>query len=1345
MGKEKLEEPLDSDNYSAWSFRFQGLCNELGLEKSLLSEPISDEQLQHSKRVLNLMMMNVKDRHLNKIRNAANAKQAWDHFAATFAANTNARRAQLRGNLHHFSMANGEAMVDYFARAKQLQSDLAGVGSFVPDAELAYVVLAGLSSRYQMEATALTMQDGELSFPRVEAKLLAAETMQKNANRSEDSMALYGAVSRNSGPSTSYSAGQPQNPSKSQGSRSSAKCIFCDKSGHLVQHCRKLQAYKQQSASNRNSSQRDDNGGNNNRQGNQDGPQFVSFVANNGYRSSSWYLDSGATHHITYDKSELTDIRLLSDGERITIRGVKGESLKPTAIGKLAVRSNTVDNLVITFRNVYIDVEATVKVISVRIIDDNGGHVMFADRKVAVQRNGETILVGDREGDLYAIKHKDGRASWLKGQQPINGSQDNKNAARELIKARLWHRRYGHLGYKNLELLTTNNMVQGIDVDKTSIQEASTHVCDSCMYAKQTRGPFPSTGHKAAKPLNLVHMDVCGPMPEPSIGGSRYVATILDDCSGLSAAAFTDSKAAVTDKVIHILTELQRSTGHQVQEVRTDRGGEYVNQRLTRWFISNGIRHGTTVGYMPEQNGAAERLNRTLLEKTRAMLIEARLPKNLWAEAWSTANHLRNLSPVTGSSITPHEAFFGVKPNVDTLRIFGCTAFVHIPKVQRDKLDAVSRRGVMVGYGNGKQYRILYNGKVTLESAVKFDETRLGVQNISGAFEWDSDSDEDDNKFHTADEESSPTGEGNPGTSTGGHPQQAQREGAQGRTETPNHESTQAEEAQVQDNLRYPARERKRPSEWWRNEEDRNVLGRISTAVSAGIAEPSTFKEAISGIHAEDWKLAMDEEMTAQLANDTWELLQPPAGTRLLPCRWVYKVKQNEDGSVERFKARLVAKGFQQREGIDYGELFAPTSRNSSLRALLALAATRKLVLHQLDVSTAFLNGELKEDLWMEQPPGYVGDEKLACKLRKSIYGLKQAPRCWYEKLSSELAKLGLFPSKADPAMFIRKDHRGVVFALVHVDDTIVAADELSLVREVKMDIGRCFKVRDLGEARVFLGMHINRDDTGGISLSQQNYVDQLLQRHHMEGAKFRSTPLPAGYKSSIEDDSALLPNATEFRSLVGGLNYLATSTRPDIAYALSVLSRFMSAPTKGIMTQALGVLRYVAGTRSMGIHFGSCGDVAIKGYSDSDWAGDPITRRSTTGYLFSLNGGAISWSSKLQRTVAASSVEAEYQATAAAVREALWFRKLAGDLDLNQDSINISVDSQGALSLGNNPVTSARSKHIDVQHHIVRERINSGEVRLEYCPTDRMVADGLTKALGEIKFCWCREAMGVR
>ncbi|GIL68887.1 hypothetical protein Vafri_22154 [Volvox africanus] len=807
------------------------------------------------------------------------------------------------------------------------------------------------------------------------------------------------------------------------------------------------------------------------------------------------------------------------------------------------------------------------------------------------------------------------------------------------------------------------NMVTGMEVDHASLEAASSRVCEPCIYGKHTRGPFPSTGHKAVKPLGLIHLDVCGPMPETSLGGSRYVTTLLDDCTGFSTVAFTETKDMVAKKVKTMIEALENITGRRVKEEK------------------------------------------------------------------------------------------------------------------RNKLQPVSRKGVLVGYEQGRQYRILFDDVIGIHSAVKFDETVVG-----GSHE---DSDDDPEEVTEEAGGVPPPGGGggtlantgmelgtaevNRGASTSGSQMAVpQRHRGMPPTQFPRTQNAEqlheggggpstgeGGQAQQQDgdgdtpmqDRRYPLRERKRLIEWRHEPNGRVTFGRINAAIIEEVPEPATYQEATNGPNAEEWRRAMDEEITVQLTNGTWELAKPPPGARILPCRWVYKIKRAEDGGIERFKARLVAKGYEQRAGIDYGEVFAPTSRFASLRTLLAVAAVKGMQIHQLDVSTAFLNGELEEELWMEQPPGYESaDPEQACRLLRSIYGLKQAPHCWYVKLVTELDKLGFKPSKSDPALFIKRDEKEIVYLLIHVDDFLTTSSDEELIKKVKAAIGEVFKIRDLGEAKVFLGMEISRGVNGEVKLSQQHYIEALLQRHQLVDAKPRTTPLPPGSRVlPAEDGDTELADSTKYRALIGELNYLATSTRPDIAQAMSVLARFMEKPSKAHMGLALGVLRYLAGTKDIGLCFGGGRELTMAGYSDSDWAGDPATRRSTTGYVFTLGGAAISWNSQLQRTVAASSsVEAEYQATSAAVREALWLRKLAGELGLGSDAIEIRTDSQGAMSLGNNPITSARSKHIDIQHHLVRERVSRREVALSYCSTEDMVADVLTKALGEIKFKKCIKAMGL-
>jgi hypothetical protein len=491
-----------------------------------------------------------------------------------------------------------------------------------------------------------------------------------------------------------------------------------------------------------------------------------------------------------------------------------------------------------------------------------------------------------------------------------------------------------------------------------------------------------------------------------------------------------------------------------------------------------------------------------------------------------------------------------------------------------------------------------------------------------------------------------------------------------------------------------------------------------------------------------------------------------------LPMKWVYKIKRDAEGKIDRYKARLVAKGFLQKEGIDFNEVFAPVGKHTSLRALLSIVARDDLELHQLDIKTAFLNGELEEEIYMTQPEGYEqGGPKIACHLRKTLYGLKQAPRAWHLKLKEELEKLGFQASEADPGLFFLDECKHTkqqsggstareeltllgeeepcrrVVVLVYVDDILIAAKEKAQIEKIKKGLMAKFDSRDLGEAKLFLGMVISRDRNKRLlRLSHEVMVKNLVTKFGLGDARDKSVPIHVSVHLSKEEGELLDLSRFPYPELIGSLMYLSVTTRPDICQAVGALARYMATPTDKHWNVAKGVLRYLLGTADLGLVYGDVSKETggLVGYCDADFAGDLDTRRSTTGYVYLLNGGAISWSSRLQPTVAASTTEAEYMAGAYSVKEGLWLRKLMRDLGHPLKVLEIRGDNQSALKLMKHPIASQRSKHIDVIYHFVRERVEMGEVNFTYIKTEDMVADILTKPLPESKFEKCRKEMGL-
>lgn len=491
----------------------------------------------------------------------------------------------------------------------------------------------------------------------------------------------------------------------------------------------------------------------------------------------------------------------------------------------------------------------------------------------------------------------------------------------------------------------------------------------------------------------------------------------------------------------------------------------------------------------------------------------------------------------------------------------------------------------------------------------------------------------------------------------------------------------------------------------------------------------------------------MDEEYNSLLVNNTWELSKAPPGVKPLGLKWVYRIKRDTAGNIERYKARIVAKGYEQQHGIDYDEVFAPVSKYSSFRTFLAKAAAEDLELDVIDIKTAFLQGNLEEDIWVEQPPGYeLGEPGLSLKLNKSLYGLKQAPRCWHQRLHQELQAMCFKASEADPGLYISTDPKVTAFILVYVDDLALAVNGKDAMVKIKSDLLKVFDGRDLGPINSYLGISVQRDRAAGtISISHQRMVQDLVSKYGLEDSNPRRLPLSASSLAGTNLEPLDLKQVP-YRQLVGSLMHLSVTVRPDISFAVGVLARHMAAPTTTHWQAAKGLLRYLAGTPSLGITFGGSGGtpLVLQGYCDADYAGDTDTRKSTTGYVFLLNSGAVSWQSKRQPTVAASTTEAEYMASASGIKEALWLRKLCGDLQLGFGTISIFADNQSAIKLLRNPIITGRAKHIDVMHHFARERVLRKEVSVSYISTDAMLADMFTKVLSIAKHQFCCKGIGM-
>ena len=914
--------------------------------------------------------------------------------------------------------------------------------------------------------------------------------------------------------------------------------------------------------------------------------------------------------------------------------------------------------------------------------------------------------------------------------------------AREL-DMNIWHRRMGHLGEDYVRKLA--RMVDGMEIKSRT----TVGVCEACLEGKQHRQPSHQPATRATEPLELIHSDLCGPIEPASYGGTKYYLLFTDDFTGMTHIypLKKKSSADVLEKFREYKPEMEKQTGKVIKRLRTDGGGEY--EKWMRLHLKgSGIIHETTAPYSPDQNGVAERANRMIMERVRAIIAEARLDKRLWMDLADTVVYLKDRSPTTAVATTPYELWHGTKPDLSHLRIIGSTAYVHVPKEKRIKLDTHSHKGIMIGYGGStNQYKVwdltrkdvvvsrdvvFIEGKpVDQTPATYIEEPRIMYDSITVLPGPPADIEEPRSQLPTPPQSEHPDSEPEP------EPQPVDPQYLLQEPTTDELQAT-APGGSTSGSQRISARSNKgtTTSKGFEDETFDRVQG-VRMAKMArnmdpnGEDEPATVKEALNHPEPEkQWEKANRDEVNSHLKNHTWDIVPRPRNRQVVSNKFAFKHKKNEMARIIRLKARLVARGFSQIYGIDHLDTYAPVVKLASIRILLAIAAIFGLEIHQMDVVTAFLAGESEEEIYMEQPEGFeIGSgEDFVCQLRKSIYGLKQAPRVWNQKIRRFLKSIGFEQLYSDPCVYVNKE-KGIILAM-WVDDLIIFGKDLNSVNDLKAQLSEEYEMKYMGELKYFLGIQVHRDrERKIIHISQPGYYRIILERFSMQDSKPTSTPLSSGAQLTKAATTDTLMDQKEYQSMIGSIMYAMLATRPDLAQSIQQTSQFSQKPTTTHEKAVKQAFRYINGTVNEGItFFGNLG-MNLGFWSDANW-GREEGRESVSGFVGTLAGGAVTYSSKKQVTVALSSTESEYMALLHALKERIWLLRFLREIGYNIDDQNlIYCDNQSAIA--HNPQHHARTKHIDIQYYFVRNCVEDGTTRLEYCPTGDMLADGLTKALG--------------
>ncbi|CAL8154967.1 unnamed protein product [Prunus armeniaca] len=694
-------------------------------------------------------------------------------------------------------------------------------------------------------------------------------------------------------------------------------------------------------------------------------------------------------------------------------------------------------------------------------------------------------------------------------------------------------------------------------------------------------------------------------------------------------------------KKFKAMVELQ--SGYKIKKLRSDRGGEYTSTEFLQFCDEVGLERQLTVAYSPQQNGVAERKNRTIVEMSKAMMNEEKLPYMFWGEAVNTTVYIQNRCPTKALNTTnPFEAFSGRIPGIKHLRVFGAfwdwdkqiIEYITVPMNLED---------------NHRSTEEEYEVTASSTPATQLENISSSVELITYVSNTDS-----------------------------------------------SDESPSSTLVKLRD------------------------ITEIYARCNMSIIEPENFAEASKD---KAWQKAMEIEMEMIEKNETWELVDRPSDKHVIGVKCVYKTKLNLDGSIQKHKARLVVKGYAQKPGIDFNETFAPVARLDTIRTLIALAAQKGWKLYQLDVKSAFLNGVLKEEVYVDQSDGFVTTnyEDKVYKLKKALYGLKQAPRAWYEEINAYLVSCGYVRSTSDAILYCKtKKDSGTLIVSIYVDDIVYIGSSEELIAKFKTEMMRRYEMTDLGLLYHFLGMAVIQTESC-IFINQKKYALTLLNKFGLKQCKPVSTPLVASEKLCKDDGS-------------------------DPADETSLLARFMHCPTKKHYGTAKRVLRYIQGTIDFGIEYQKGKEAVLIGYCDSDWSGIQDDMRSTSGYAFSFGSGVFSWASVKQHSVALSIVEAEYVSASEATTLAIWLRFVLEDFgELQADATPLMVDNTSGIAITRNPVFHQKTKHINRRYHFIRDALQDGVVDLKYCKSKEQMADIFTKALPKDRFNYLRGLLGVK
>ncbi|SGY22681.1 BQ5605_C008g05020 [Microbotryum silenes-dioicae] len=1102
--------------------------------------------------------------------------------------------------------------------------------------------------------------------------------------------------------------------------------------------------------------------------------------ASSPFDKGAWLLDSGANRHMANDVRLFTHLQPVKGPH---VAGVAG-SLPSTGSGSVAL--DTTSGRIAVADVLHVP-SLPCNLLSVRRLDRLGFTVSFGSNVATIRNAAGTAVATARAiaNDLYTLDLT-----------PAPCRPHALLASPSHVSLLTLHNRLAHLPVLLLKKIVQKGMVTGVAWDYSD-EECRTFHCNACLASKAHALPFARSTSIASQRLGLIHVDLAQ-MPHVSFGGHRYMLVIVDDHTRKHWCILLARKSDTFPRLRDWILEVERATGDSVKTIRSDNGGEFTLRSFVDFCCSKGIRRELTIPYTPQQNGRVERPNRTIKEGILALAYSAGVDSRLWGEAAMYFVRCKNMTPHAGiNGDIPDARWYGYAPDISSLRTFGCRAWHCLPSPSRSALDPKAIPLIFVGLDDhSKAYRLFHptTRKVLLSRNVLFRESEFPASTPTPAL-FSPANPLPDVVASRPDQADPPqpllpapprspvpraeqlipapdaSDQGSPAlarnvpdqalpapfaSDQGGAPDQGSPDSAFS-TPCPSPRLRPSSydfsalclapefSDDVDDALHSPA-----PVCYLADAAA--ALLDTSTVDPAELVAPARdpphWRAAMASPQADEWRLAARDEFDS-LSRD-FSAFTPidqslvPADAKIIGSRFVFRTKRDQFGKVKSYKGRLVARGDSQRSGIDFDETFAPVAKFTSIRALLALSAARGYHVHQADIDKAYLHGKLDKPLYMRVPEGIALPGQVL-QLHRSLYGLRQAGRIWNDEIDSTLLGLGYIATESDHCVYVKTVGDVHHYIALYVDDLLMIGPSLPEIERTLQGLERCYGVKRLGEAEYVLGIQIRRSSDGSITLSQEQYLKDILARFGMSNAHPVATPMISDLHLEIETNPTPFADRTRYLQAVGSLMYASTGTRPDLAYAVGYLARFSRSPSEAAWGAIKHVFRYLAGTLSHGLCYSHGDSAPVIGYSDCNWGACVLSSKSTMGYAFLYAGGAISWSSRLQSRVADSTCDAEYLALSHAGKEAVFLRQLFGELGLPSSAPTLVLgDNQGANALTRNPVFHARTRHIRLREHFVRDMVALGDVAVQYINTADMTADIFTKALARDLFARHRGRLGI-